>query len=662
MAAARCCRHMETPRLSTIDAQSRSLGSSHYFQGAAMFTATTRNRDKETSSSVLQRLRLGLLGLAAAVLAACGAADSDSPPATASACSDCGTALLTMTDAQGDFLSYTVEITSLNLKKANGAMVQTLPVSSEVDFAQLVEMSEVLSAGQVPSGQYVAATLGVDFTDADIVVEDAGGNGVHLTPVDANGQPLGQVELTVQLDNRNHLHINRARVSHLAFDLDLAASNTVNLGAGTVTVSPFVVATVKPPESRDVRARGRLVSVDVPGSRYTIKVRPFHEDAEAGSELVVHTTGTTRFEINGRVFTGADGLTQLATLADHPVTIAFGTIDAIEHEFTARRVLAATSAQDLHRDYLSGTVLSRTGNVLTVGGVRVGRRDGHFGFELRRVSVTVGPNTLVTRDGQGSGTMSIADISVGQHVEAFGDFSRDSTGQGSLDATAGRVRLNYTRLSGKVASVGGGGLTMALASINGHDPARFNFAGTGATPATDADPAQYEVSTGALGTASLLAGEYTRLFGFVTPFGTAPPDFRADTFVDFSDRRAGLALGWGVTGTTAPFSTLAPTALTVDLASGLRGAVKLGERVLDVTTLLTTGLQLVSASGDGLTFAIAHRASRAVDNFSRFADFSAALTGELNGTTLLYSVVAEGSFDVATGSFAARRLLVVLGN
>ncbi len=95
---------------------------------------------------------------------------------------------------------------------------------------------------------------------------------------------------------------------------------------------------------------------------------------------------------------------------------------------------------------------------------------------------------------------------------------------------------------------------MALTAIDGRDPARFNFAGTGATAATDADPAHYEVSTGALATASLLAGEYTQLFGFVTPFGTAPPDFRADTFVDFSDRRAGLALGWGVNGTTAPFS------------------------------------------------------------------------------------------------------------
>lgn len=624
-----------------------------------MCNANPRNRDRETSSSFLHRLRLALLGLVAALAAACGGGDSGGMQA--GSCSDCGTALLTITDAEGDFLGYQVELTSLTLKKASGAVVQTLPVSSAIDFAELVELSEVLSVGQIPTGRYVAATLGVDFTNADIVVEGADGNPVQVTPVDAAGQPLGQVELTVQLDNRRQLMINRGRLAHLAFDLDLAASNTVDLAAGTVTVTPVIVATVRPPESRDVRARGRLVDVDIPGSSYTIRMRPFRHIDDAGGEFVVHTTNTTRFEINGRVFTGNEGLTQLATLTDNPVTVAFGTIDAIDHAFTARRVLAAGSAQDLHRDYLSGNVLSRSGNVLTVGGVRLGWRDGRMDFELRQVSVTVGPDTLVTRDGQGAGTMGIADISVGQRIEAFGQFSRNSAGLGSLDATAGRVRLNYTRLFGKVATVGGGGLTMALTSIDGRDPARFDFAGTGATPATDADPANYEVDAGALGTASLAAGEYTKLFGFVMPFGAAPPDFRADTFVDYSELRAGLALGWGVNGTTTPFSATSPASITVDLASGLRGAIKLGGRILDVTTL-ATGLTLVSAGGDALVFAIGHRGSHAVDNFSSFADFSAALAAALNGNTVLYSVVAEGSFDAVTGEFAARRVLVVLGN
>lgn len=44
---------------------------------------------------------------------------SDSAPAACSAAT-CGPAFLTMTDAKGDFLSYIVTLTSLQLQSANG--------------------------------------------------------------------------------------------------------------------------------------------------------------------------------------------------------------------------------------------------------------------------------------------------------------------------------------------------------------------------------------------------------------------------------------------------------------------------------------------------------------------------------------------------------------
>jgi hypothetical protein len=434
----------------------------------------------------------------------------------------------------------------------------------------------------------------------------------------------------------------------------------VDLAAHTVMVSPVIVASVLPPESRQVRARGRLASVDVAGSSYTIDLRPFHESTESSGQLVVHTTGTTRFEINGSVSSGTDGLTQLAALTDHPVTIAFGTIAGADHAFTARRVLAATSAEDSHRDYLSGNVLSRTANTLVVTGLRFERDDDESHFEIAPVTVTIGPDTLVTRDGQGSGSMTISAISVGQRIEVFGELSRDQDGHASMNATAGRVRLNYTHLFGKVAAATGSSLTLALQSIDGRIPGRFNFAGTGATTVTDADPANYEVNTGALGTAGLATGSFTRLFGFVAPFGAAPPDFNADTFLDYSDVRAGLALNWGLSGSVAPFSSSSATGLTLNLSGGLHGVIKVGDRILDVMSL--SALQLVPATSDSLAFAIGHRGSHEVDNFSSFADFAAQLGTELDGTTALYGLVAEGSFDATGGVFTVKRLLVVLGN
>jgi len=382
--------------------------------------------------------------------------------------------------------------------------------------------------------------------------------------------------------------------------------------------------------------------------------------------MVIHTTAFTRFEINGMVFTGVDGLNQLSTLMEHPLTIAFGTIDAGDGKFTAQRVLAGTSAQDLRRDYLSGNVLSRSGNTLTVVGSSF-ERDGHHEdgeedhdhFERGPVTVLVGPNTLVTRDGQGAGTMSIADISVGQRIEVFGDLTRDGEGDASIDATAGRVRLNYTHIFGLVVP-GTGGLTLDLKAIDGRDPSRFDFTGTGPMPADDADPAHYQVGTGVLNLTGLVTGEYTRLFGFVTPFGMAPPDFKADTLLDYSDTLAGLAIYWGEDGQAMPFSAVAGSGLTVDLGVDLRGVIKLGGPIINVAGL--PGLQVVPAADGMMTFAIAHRVSHEVENFGTFADFAAALDAELDGTVPVLSLMASGTFDAPGGIFTTRRMLVVLGD
>jgi hypothetical protein len=611
-------------------------------------------------------LHRAALALMAVFLAACGAGDGTSlgsgPQASGCSGNDCGTAMVSLTDAEGDFLSYTVDITSLELKKANGSVVQTLPQTARVDFAQLVDLNEILSAGQIPAGEYVAAALKVNFTDSQIVVDDGSAAGVEVDPVDANGQPLGTVELAVQLDNRNRLRINAGRIAHLAFDLNLLASNTVNLTSHTVTVSPFVVATVLPPESRQTRVRGRLASVDISGGSYTVDLRPFHENSNYPGQMVVHTTAGTSFEINGTVSTGAAGLALLATHTDKPMVIAFGTMTNDDHVFTARRVLAGSSIEDARRDYLSGNVLSRSGNTLEVGGVTLARRDGRHGFERSVVTVTLGAQTRVTRAGQGAGTLAIGAISVGQRIEAMGELSRSGETL-QLDATEGAVRLDYTRLFGTVAAVVPGSLTLSLDAIDGRDPARFDFTGTGATAAQDADPESYEVATGALATTGLAAGAYTRLFGFVTPFGAAPPDFEASSFVDFTETYATLGITWGVGGSVAPFTTASATGLTLNLGAAVQllGGIQLGGHLIDLRSL-TTGLTLVPAASDRLSFAIAHRVSRKIDNFSDFAEFSTALAAGLDGSTAMTKLVAYGQFNAVTGSFTARQLLVVLAD
>ena len=64
-----------------------------------------------------------------------------------------------LTDQEGDFHSYTVDVLSLTLTKLNGAVVETLPLNTRIDFAQYTEMTEFLTAATIPSGVYVKAQM-----------------------------------------------------------------------------------------------------------------------------------------------------------------------------------------------------------------------------------------------------------------------------------------------------------------------------------------------------------------------------------------------------------------------------------------------------------------------------------------------------------------------
>ena len=79
---------------------------------------------------------LGLLGVAA--LAACGSgggggsgmssnSDTAKPGMTPEACTGCGTAMVTLTDAPGDLLSYIVNVVSLQLTRSDGTVSRPFP-------------------------------------------------------------------------------------------------------------------------------------------------------------------------------------------------------------------------------------------------------------------------------------------------------------------------------------------------------------------------------------------------------------------------------------------------------------------------------------------------------------------------------------------------------
>jgi hypothetical protein len=313
----------------------------------------------------------------------------------------------------------------------------------------------------------------------------------------------------------------------------LLASNMVDLASKTDTVSPILAASIAPIDNKQIRVRGGLAAVDIADSDYTVNVDPFHDhDGGKLSPLVVHTSATTTFEINGTPMAGAAGLALLATLPANTITAAFGTLQTADQSFTATTVFAGSSVEGGF-DHMTGSVVARRGNTLTVHGARMNDHDGgdNDDFIAGNTTVTIAVSTRVTVQGQSSATPAhgIAEISVGSLIDAFGTASRDNAGKLSLDATAGRVRLDFTHVQGALSSSSTGNITLNLKTIDHQPVSLFSFTGTGSATGVDTNPHQYVVTTGALDLSQFALGGSVVGIGFVNPFGATPPDFTAVT-------------------------------------------------------------------------------------------------------------------------------------
>jgi hypothetical protein len=601
---------------------------------------------------------LALLGCSSGGMDAAAPASGTSSPQSCNA-TDCGPLFIGITDADGDFLSYSVDVVSLTLKKLNGTVVETLPVSTRVDFAQLVDLTEFVTAATIPNGTYVEGVMRLDYSNADVTVE-VNGEPRAATIVGQDGQPLGQVDVQIMLDNRNHVMIAPGRPALLQLDFDLAASHTVDTTTTPVkaVAEPFIVASIEPADEKEMRVRGPLLSVDTTANSYLIDVRPFNlRDARLG-QFTVHTSSSTDFEINGDTFTGSAGLEALAQLGAGTATVAFGILDIGSRSFTAERVHAGTSVPGSQFDVLSGNVTARNGNTLTVRGGTMIRRSGSVTFIRDDITLLVGPDTAVIRDGQMGNALGDAAISIGQRIRAFGT-ATESNGDVTFDAQQGRVRLELTHLLGTVVSASPGNLALDLASIDGRRPSIFDFTGTGSAPDTDADPDTYEIVTGNLSLSRLVNGSPARVFGFVMPFGAAPPDFEGRTVVDFQDVRAQLGIGWGLSGTATPFLSIDAQSIVVDNANasiGLRHFIAIGPMLIDIETL-PTAPTLKPVNGLGL-YAIGQ--PRRIEVFSDFAEFSARLGAKLGSGSKALGLSAGGSFDAATSTLTATHIYVIL--
>jgi hypothetical protein len=635
-----------------------------------------------------RRLLLVPMGAALLGLAACSGA----------------TAVVTMTSTPStdNYLAYRVTLVSVDLLTSSGGSELTiLPASTIVDFATLTNLDEVLGATKIPRGTYTSAVVTLDYTSSQIIYDNGSINGVQLVPIDVNDQPLGVVQITVTLDPNNTFGVASKGQALLAMNFNMGASNVVDLTNNTVLVTPMVAASALPIDAKQVAIRGPLQNVSNPtttstsSASFNLGAMPFNSTATAtggGVLSVVPTAGTT-YEINGKPSVGTPGITALTALSSGTLAIAYGTLTATDETsstsdteqeedettadgvvensiatstdvtFSATQVLAGSSVQGAGMDKVTGVVTARSGSTLALEDATLVGVNGTDTFILGTTTVTMGPNTVITEFGQGAGAYTLAQVSVGSSIDAFGILTSQSSGSAALDASAGRVRLDLSTASGLVSAPGSGSLNLTLSQLGGRAVAPFNFTGSGAS----ASP--YVLSTGSLSLANSTAGAPVIVTGLTSSFGAASPNFMATTLLDPTTINAELILDWGV-ATATPFSTFDSSGIDLDIAAGgigVRHEIQVGAQVTDLIGLSSEPIIVPSTTTSSTTtsnaiFTIGHSVSSTTENFNTFVAFVAQLQTELNGSALATNLTAVGQYSPSTFTLTASSITLTLQN
>ena len=601
----------------------------------------------------------------ALLLAGCHASTNFSP----------GTPVLTLGDTSGNFAAYIITIDSMTLTNTDGTISTLFSGTSSayvtgnlVDLAKLTDITELVSAPAVPAGTYTSAQLTLDYTAANIWIND-NGHAFKCTAHDFSGNALGLVVLTITFDPAKPLVITASQSLRVALDADLEASNSVNTSVSpcVVSVRPFMTMRAAPVDSTPMRVRGLTVIAQPNDSNFIINTRPLFDLVSVGMGAVtVQTTAQTYYNINGVTFTGAAGLSAIGLLGLNNPVVAYGTLgnlSTVTPTFNATSVYAGTSLESPLEDHITGVVAARSATTLTVRGSEIVTRLGTVGF-TDSSTVTLGNNTIVSKDGVAAGAPNLASISVGQQIDVSGQAAADTNNALTLDARAGQVRLASTRVWGDVLTVAPGSLALTARSLGNFGPGGFNFAGTGTSSASDTTYLDYEVNTGTLNTSAIEAQSLVAVDGFVAPFGSAPPDFSASAVTSAESATEKLVVEWSG-GTTKPFSSVSTAGLTVDLSNTSLGAihyiasgpVRTDLKSLTQSPLITT----VGADQNDLTLAIGNPGLvKGISMYSTAAAFTTALNSTLNGTNRVYRLVAVGQYDNFTHTFVTPTINVAL--
>ncbi len=597
-----------------------------------------------------------------------------------------GVAWVTLTAEPGNFASYVVNIDSVTLTDKTGNVYTALATVEPVDLVKLGNISELWGSATIPDDTYVSATITVDYTNAAISVLV---NGVpqKVTVVNSSGAAVTTVTETVKFDPANPLILTASYATsnavRLALDFDLPASSSINFATSpaTLTVNPFLTASSEATDSKLIRIRGPLINSSVNLGTFTVYERPFYDEVNNIGSLTIFNDQNTIYTINGTAYVGAPGLQVLSqTSAGSTLTASYTTFEqtstptGIAGKFNSVYVVAGSSLESFYTENLSGIVIARSGNTLTVRGATaygstVSLAQGYFAFENSDSQVLIGPGTTVTAEGISTlGSLDYHSIGVGQRIDAIGTYSASSTGVVTLDATsatAGQVRLLSTQAFGPLLTAAPGIASLTLQALDIWPASVFNFAGSGTSSAQDTTAADYRVNTGPSNQSGAAAGTPLWSDGFVNAFGSAPPDFNAIDVNQESAVSASLQATWSSPGTVSPFTGLSSTGFAIDLSnpSLTNAVIVIGAESIDLHTLPASPQVVATVAPASTTFTpwfAVGSAAAGISGFGSFAGFATDLATAVTAATPAVNLQARGHYDRSTNTFTADTVDIVL--
>lgn len=143
-----------------------------------------------------------------------------------------GIAWVTLSATPSDFAGYTVNVDSVTLTGKVVGQITAVGAVETVDLTKLNNISELWSSANIPNDTYTSASIVIDYTSANISVM-VNGVPTKAKVVDTTGTAVTTQTIKVTLDPNNPLVIAPTFAStsaqRLAFNIDLAASNSVNM-------------------------------------------------------------------------------------------------------------------------------------------------------------------------------------------------------------------------------------------------------------------------------------------------------------------------------------------------------------------------------------------------------------------------------------------------